>query len=137
MVPGAKKTSRRVGPFLRDESGSFTIETVMWLPVLVFLFCMIADASLMFGKQAQVMRVVQDANRALSVGRLQSDAEVEAYIAQQIAWMTTNAVIATDVTNGVISSTVSIPAGDMTATGFISAFSSLTVSVTAQHLSEA
>lgn len=137
MVPGAKKTTRRVGPFLRDESGSFTIETVMWLPVLVFLFCMIADASLMFGKQAQVMRVVQDANRALSVGRLQSDAEVEAYIAQQIAWMTTNAVIATDVTNGVISSTVSIPAGDMTATGFISAFSSLTVSVTAQHLSEA
>lgn len=137
MVPGAKKTTRRVGPFLRDESGSFTIETVMWLPVLVFLFCMIADASLMFGKQAQVMRVVQDANRALSVGRLQSDAEVEAYIAQQIAWMTTNAVIATDVTNGVISSTVSIPAGDMTATGFISAFSSLTVNVTAQHLSEA
>lgn len=137
MLSGAAKPARKTGPFLRDEKGSVTIEMVMWLPVILFLFCLIADASLIFGKQAQVMRVVQDANRALSVGRLQTDSDAEAYIASQIAWMTDRAVISTSVSGGVISSTVSIPARDMTATGFISTFTSLTVSVTAQHLSEA
>lgn len=136
-MQSAAQNPRRDGSFLRDQAGSATIETVMWLPVIMFIFCMIADASLIFGKQAQVMRIVQDANRALSVGRLQSDAEVEAYIAQNIAWMTDSAVITTEVTDGVISSVVEIPAADMTATGFISAFTSLTVYVSAQHLSEA
>lgn len=137
MLPGARDDSRKVRSFRRDDTGSATIEMVMWLPIIMFIFCLIADASLMFGKQAQVLRIVQDANRALSVGRLQSDMDAEAYIAQQIAWMTQNAIITTEVTAGVISSTVEIPAGDMTATGFISAFRSLTVSVSAQHLSEA
>ena len=136
MLSAAQKP-RRDGTFLRDQSGSATIETVMWLPVIMFIFCLIADASLIFGKQAQVMRIVQDANRALSVGRLRTDADVEAYIAQQIAWITDKAVISTEVTGGVISSVVEIPASDMTATGFISAFTSLTVFVSAQHLSEA
>lgn len=137
MLPAKGTAARRIRPFLHEERGAFTVEAVLWMPVFVFLFCLIADASLIFGKQAQVLRVVQDANRALSIGRFQSDLDAEAYITQQIAWFTQSAIVTTSVTNGVISSTVEIPAGDMTATGFISAFKSLTVSVTAQHLSEA
>ena len=137
MLRAGRRFAGRLGAFIAGERGSFTVEAVMWLPVFMFLFCMIADTSLIFGKQAQVMRIVQDANRALSVGRFQTDAEAEAYIAEQIAWITQDAVVTTSVSSGIITSTVEIPAGDMTATGLISGFRSLTVSVTAQHMSEA
>lgn len=123
--------------FRRAEDGAFTVEAVMWLPVFLFLFCLIADASLIFGKQAQVLRIMQDANRAMSVGRITSADSAESYIAGQISSLTTNAVITTTVSGGVIVSTVEMPAGDLTATGFISSFTDLTIRVTAQHLSEA
>lgn len=137
MASKAATPSKRVRAFRSDESGSFTIEAVLWLPVFMFLFCLIADASLMFGKQAQVLRIVQDANRALSVGRIMTDTDAEAYIQQQMAAFSENAIITTTVVGGVISSTVEIPAGDLTATGLISSFDSLVLSVTAQHMSEA
>lgn len=137
MACAGAMTRGRFRAFRRDEGGSFTIEAVLWLPVFMVLFCLIADASLIFGKQAQVLRIVQDANRALSVGRFTTGADAEAFIRQQMLPFSTNAVITTDIAAGVISSTVEIPAGDLTATGLISSFGSLTVSVTAQHLSEA
>ena len=55
--------------FRRDERGSATIEAVPWLPLFVIFFVMIADVSLVFFRQTEVLRVVQDGNRALSVGR--------------------------------------------------------------------
>lgn len=66
MSPRLKALLKR---FRRDERGSATIEAVLWLPMFVIFFVMIADVSLVFFRQTEVMRVVQDGNRALSVGR--------------------------------------------------------------------
>lgn len=137
MAKHAATLRGQISRFMRAEAGAFTVEAVMWLPVFLFLFCLIADASLIFGKQAQVMRIMQDANRAMSVGRITSADGAETYIQSQIAILSENAVVSTTVSGGVIVSTVEMPAGDLTATGFISSFTDLTIRVTAQHLSEA
>lgn len=137
MAKPAATLHRKIARFGRTEDGTFTVEAVMWLPVFLFLFCLIADASLIFGKQAQVMRIMQDANRAMSIGRITSADGAESYIQSMIATFSENAVVTTTVSSGVIVSTVEMPAGDLTATGFISSFTDLTIRVTAQHLSEA
>lgn len=123
--------------FLEGEAGSVTAEAVMWMPVFALLLGLIVDTSLMFGSQAEALRVVQDANRSLSVGRIMSVDDAEAYILSSINNMSPNASVETTVVNGVISSTLSMPAADITATGMFSGFNTLNVRVTAQHMSEA
>ena len=123
--------------FRKDDHGSATIEAVIWMPVFVMILCLVADSALIFGKQAQVMRVVQDANRAMSIGRLMAPADAQAYVQQRIATLSPNATVATVLQSGVIVTTVTMPSSDLTATGIISAFTSINVRVTAQQMSEA
>lgn len=123
--------------FLRDARGSATIEAVIWFPVFALILCLVADAALIFSKQAQVMRVVQDANRAMSIGRLTSPAEAQTYIRDRIAGISPNAAVVTVVQSGIIISTVTMPSADLTATGFVTPFRGLNVSVTSQQMSEA
>ena len=73
--PGILRFARR---FIRHDNGGVTIEAVLWMPVFVALLCLVADASLIFGRQAEVLRVVQDANRAMSVGKFGTDGDIDA-----------------------------------------------------------
>jgi Flp pilus assembly protein TadG len=123
--------------FRQDDHGSATIEAVIWMPIFVLILCLVADAALIFGKQAQVMRVVQDANRAMSIGRIMNTADAQTYIRQRIATLSPNATVATVLQSGVIVTTVTMPSSDLTATGLISSFTSINVRVTAQQMSEA
>jgi Flp pilus assembly protein TadG len=129
--------------FWRQESGGVTIEAVLWMPVFVALLCLVADASLIFGRQAEVLRVVQDANRAMSVGRFSSDGELdatdvtEAYIKDRISGLAPNATVDTTVTSGVIRTVVTIPSSDLTANTPIGFLDALTIEVAAEHLMEA
>lgn len=128
---------RSVYQFFKDTRGAVSIEMVIWLPVFTLLLGVVADAALIFSKQAQVLRIVQDANRATSIGRLVTSAETEAFIANRISQISPNALIVTTIQAGIISSTVTMPASDLTATSLVAAFSSIDVSVSSQHLSEA
>ena len=128
---------RSVYQFIQDTRGAVSIEMVIWLPVFVLLLGLVSDATLIFSKQAQVLRIVQDANRATSIGRLVSTAETEAFIASRISQISPHATIMTTIQGGIISSTVTMPASDLTATSLIAAFSSIDVSVSSQHMSEA
>lgn len=128
---------RHLDRFARDPRGSATLEAVIWLPIFFLILCIVADASLIFNKQAQVMRVVQDANRAMSIGRLMTTADTQAYIQSRIAAISPNATVTTRLDAGVIITTVTMPSSDLTATTLVAPFSSLNVSVTAQHMSEA
>ena len=56
--------------FLRAEQGASTIEFVIWVPVFALLLGLVADAALIYGGQARILRVVQDGNRAMSIGRV-------------------------------------------------------------------
>ena len=129
----------RLFGFARNEDGSATIETVLWLPFFVALFALIADASLMFNAQASLTRTVQDANRAYSVGILESETEAESYVLARIgadASADADTTIQTTVADGIISTTVSVEAGHFTAIGVFNTFTDLRLTVQAQHMME-
>lgn len=122
--------------FHRKEEGAATVEFVLWLPVIAFLFGLVADTAMIFGGQAQVLRVVQDANRAMSIGLVRDVDDTQNLILAGIVRIAPNASVATTVNGGVIRSTVSIPVTDLTATGLVDTFSDFNVTVFAQHLAE-
>lgn len=126
----------RVRKNARDENGAATVEVVLWMPVIVLLFALVADTAMIFGAQSQVVRVVQDANRALSTGRIRGTDVAQNQIYTRIAAISPNSTVSTTVVDGMILSTVTMPVGDLTATGLVDAFTNFSVRVQAQHLSE-
>lgn len=123
--------------FRKSEDGAFTIEAVLWMPIFIAVLCLVADASMIFGRRAEVLRIVQDANRAMAVGKIRDLPTAETYIMTRIGNFAPNAAIATTVTEGVIRTVVTIPASDLTAAIPFGLPDSLTVSVAAEHLLEA
>jgi len=120
----------------RDERGSATIEAVLWLPMFVIFFVMIADVSLVFFRQTEVLRVVQDANRALSVGRFSGAAETEEYVKTAIAPLTTRAQVTTTVNSGVIDTVALVPVEDLVAVGMFNFLNGYNIAVQSNHYVE-
>ncbi|KKL61604.1 hypothetical protein LCGC14_2193640 [marine sediment metagenome] len=120
----------------RGEEGSATVETVLWLPIFFGLFILMADVSLIFNGQAQILRVIQDANRSYSVGMLETDSATEDYIEDNLQRFSDKVSAKTRLSDGIITSTVTVPAMDLTATKLLSAMTSVTMSITSQHLKE-
>lgn len=78
--------------FRRDESGSFTIEMVIWMPIFAILLAMIMNISMIFFHETQMLRIAQDAVRGFSLGRL-TEAEAEQLIADELAYLNANIAI--------------------------------------------
>jgi Flp pilus assembly protein TadG len=133
MSPRLKALLKR---FRRDERGSATIEAVLWLPMFVIFFVMIADVSLVFFRQTEVLRVVQDGNRALSVGRFGGAAEVEQFVKDTIAPMTTRAQVTTTVNSGVINTKALVPVEDLVAVGMFNFLNGYNIAVQSNHYVE-
>ena len=81
------------------------IEAVLWLPLFFAHFGLMTDAAMVFNGHSRVMRVVQDANRNLSVGRLADEAETEAYIVAALSGLSQNATASTTIVSGVATTT--------------------------------
>ena len=122
--------------FRKDERGSATLEAVLWLPVFISFMVLAADASFIFFGQNQAYRVVQDANRNLSIGRLQSEEEVVDYVVERLASISPNATVTAVIDGGIIASVAKIPVTDLMATSFFSAFLDLELTVGARHFVE-
>ncbi len=120
----------------RGEDGSVTVESVLWLPAFLFIFCLIADASMLFHNQARATRIVQDANRFLSIGRLENETETMDFIRNQLAPVTVNAAVATRIVDDMIETVVRIPSGDLDIIGFATALTSIDVEIRGFHLIE-
>ena len=134
------KLLQPVRRYQQREDGSVTVEFVLWLPILVLLISLTADAALLFGAKANVLRVVQEANRAASIGQLGTVAEMPAgaqdYVRNNIGFMADNATITSVVNGDVISTTVVIPSNDLIATGFLGRLANINVTINAQHMLE-
>lgn len=129
--------SRHVGGFCASERGAVTADAIIWIPVFALLLALISDTSMMFGGEAQVMRVVQDANRAFAVGQFRTTTATQDFVHAQLSDLTPNATVTTTLSGGIIVTTVTFPASDVLATGMISMFTGLTLTVSAEHRSEA
>lgn len=129
----ARRISQR---FLRGESGAATIEAVLWLPFFVMLFAMLVDVSMIFHGQTRVMRIIQDANRNTSIGRLDTPGDTESFILSRLGGFSPHASAATNITAGLVTTTVSVPLADLDVLGVVSAFSDSKLTVRADHLME-
>ena len=127
---------RHIAVFTGRESGTATVEAVLWFPIFIVIFSLMVDAAMIFNGQARVLRVVQDANRNMSIGRLTTTTETEDYVENALAVITSGAVAQSTVTAGVVSTTVTVPAADFQILGFFSALNNLQIGVTAEHLIE-
>ena len=97
---------------------------------------MIADVSMIFNGQARLLRIVQDANRALSVGRLHSTTETEDQIKTALAPLTTDPYVSTTIQNGVITTTASVPASSLDIIGWFAPLLTARVTVKSEHYVE-
>ena len=136
LVQGS--VTRRVTAFFGDDEGAVTVEGVLWLPVYAFFLTLIVDASLMFNGQAQAQRAIQDLNRLASSGFYVTEEEVEERGEAVLSHLSANAEVdaTIDTTSGLISTVATIPAADIMAVGLISKFTSIRVTVSAQHVIE-
>jgi len=83
------------------------------------------------------LRVVQDGNRAFSLGRMADAEEVKAYILSRLAYLEANMEITTTISGGFIMTNLSAPAGQLMPLNIMtSAFDGITIMVSAQHIVE-
>lgn len=121
---------------VKSESGNASIESLFWIPIFVFMLVLIVDASFVFHGKTQALRIIQDNNRAYSVGRLTTPAELEQAVAAEIVRISPNATISSSVTSGIVTTTVSFPAIDMMSVGSIEALQRITISVVSKQYVE-
>ncbi len=126
----------RFGKFGRCQSGTATVESVLWFPIFIVVFGLMVDASMIFNGQAKVLRVVQDANRNMSIGRLKNIEETEAYIETVLASLDIVAEATSTVTAGVVTTNVTLNANQLQILGFFSSLNRLKIGVTADHMIE-
>lgn len=129
----------RMTRFFKRQDGTATVEAVLWFPIFIAVFGLMVDAAMIFHGQSKVLRVVQDANRNLSIGRLDNDAEVIAYINTELAEVgvtPSRTEALSDATSGIVSTLVVIPASEFQLLGYFSVITNMEVPVTAQHMRE-
>lgn len=131
-----QKINSLIRAFGKSQDGSATVEAVLWFPFLIAAFTLIVDASMIFHNQSHVMRVIQDGNRLLSVGRYDENTETEDFIEQALANLSQNVEVGTVVDNGIIVTSVRVPAGDLDVIGWFSGLANVTLTVTAEHYFE-
>ena len=131
-----KFISQKIRAFVDDDSGTATVESLLWMPIFFFLFVLITDASFIFYGKAQALRIIQDGNRAYSVNRFDSDSEASAYIQARLRTLSPKATARTTVTNGVITTNATLDARELMAVGSIPNFGDGEVTLTLQQFQE-
>lgn len=126
----------RISRFLRREEGSSTIEAVLWLPVFIAFFVLVADGSFLFFGQNKVYQIIQDANRTLSVGYLSTTDDVVNYVQARLTDYAPHATVTSTIDQGIVTTQVSVPGSDLVATGLFTAFLNLNIVARASHYLE-
>ena len=121
---------------LRDESGAATIEAVLWLPVLFLVFGVAVDFAMVFHGQSQALRIIQDANRNVSIGRLNTLSETETFVESRLTNLSTHVNAVSAISSGVVTTTVTMPIADLQMLGLFRGFNTGTITVSAEHLIE-
>jgi Flp pilus assembly pilin Flp len=108
----------RVEEFKKDEDGAATIEAVLWLPIFIVLIGAAVDITMIFHAHSRVLRVVQDVNRAMSVGRITDEATAQDTMVNMLpSYPDVSAFV--NVSDGIITSQVSVPVSSVLAIGMV------------------
>lgn len=132
-----RRQTRHLSRFFFDEEGSATIESVIWLPIFALLLAFIMNVSIVFFNESQMLRVVQDGNRAFSLGRMEDAVEVENYILSRLAYLEADMTIRTTISGGVVMTELVVPAGNLMPLKLMSGvFDGVRIRVSAQQIVE-
>lgn len=72
--------SRILRRFAKCEDGGVLVENIIWIPVFLSLFAMIADASIMFMNHARVKKVLQEGSREMAIGQLEECSDLVTWL---------------------------------------------------------
>ena len=123
--------------YLQSEDGSYTIESVIWFPMYMFITALIINVSMVFFTESQLLRVVQDGNRSFSVGRVTTRSAVEQYITERLAYLEANPDVSSQLVYGIIYTDLRIPVTAlMPFTVLDTFFETTTILVSAQQIVE-
>lgn len=122
--------------FRRSEDGSFTIETVIWMPIFAILLAIVMNLSMVFYYESQMLRISQDAVRAFSLGRF-TEAEAENYISVRLAHIDAEIDIDVRQVGFIAQAIVSSNAGELMPFDLMSsAFEGVPIGVSTQYIIE-
>lgn len=138
---GMRAKARTVANFSKCESGAATVEVVLWMPFLLLLIALIADASFLFNRQAQMYRTVQDVNRAYAARQLDTteqvrDILIDLYNPVSLEVQADSHLDTSQIASGVIRTSLSIPARDVVSIGIIANLTNLNLTVSSQMYRE-
>ena len=136
MLTFVTVTCRHLKAFATCESGSSTIEAVVWVPLITYLMTMVADFSFVFYGKANALQLVQDSNRALSVGQVSTTAEVEDLVRKGMGAGAENIVVQTQVDRGIIRTELLVPASVFATVRAVPGLSQIKVAITSQQFLE-
>jgi Flp pilus assembly protein TadG len=128
--------------FARDERGSVTVESVLWLPVFLAFLGIAVDASVIFSNRSLILRTIQDANRMLAIGRFDNEADTEQFVQDNLQVCPLGVcppevtVTTTTDATGVITTRVEVPAEMIDAIGLFGLLTGFNVAAEAEYMSE-
>jgi Flp pilus assembly protein TadG len=133
----APRRRRLISRFRQSENGAVTVETVLWLPFFILFMFGVGELGLVFHGQARVLEIAQDTNRAVSVGRFATTTEAEDWAEAALSPFSDEIVATTTVDKGIITTVVTISAGDLAGNiGIFSMLARFDMKVTAQQVWE-
>ena len=127
---------RSMKRFIKQSGGTATVETVLWFPLIIAIFGLMLDVAMIFHGQAKVLRIVQDANREFSIGRITTTASTETTIENNLTALGITATATTTQVAGTAFTVVDVPANQLQVLGYFSAFSGLSIQVADEYLIE-
>ncbi len=134
----------RMRRFNTDEDGSYTIEFVIWMPIFAILLAIVMNLSMIFYYESQMLRVVQDATRAFSLGRFivtqdtpPADVQAEQYILSNLAFTGADLDVDVRTGGGVVQTVVSTNAAELMPFRLMrGAFDGIPIGVSTQYIIE-
>ncbi len=127
----------RLRNFCKSTSGSFTIESVIWIPMFFILVSFAMNVSMVFFNEAQILRVVQSVSRQHSLGLYRSDVEARADLSARLAYLNANIGVDASKTFNLATASVQVTASDMMPMPFLRVpFEGLTLQIASNHAVE-
>lgn len=134
----ARRVKRRASRHLLEEAGAMTVEFVIWFTTFILILGVVLDAAMVLYGRTSALKVVQDANRLRSIGQIETSVGTTAFIQDVLTRnITDDAVVASTVTAGILTSSAEFPIRDLELFGFLSGLSgNFTIKVGAQQMVE-
>jgi TadE-like protein len=131
-VRSPKSLLRRM---VRDEGGAATVEAILWLPMFFYILALSVDVTMVFHGYSRIIRVVEDVNRGLSVGRIKTIDEGKTRI---VATLSNYKGVVSDIKiiDNVIVTNVSVPVSSLAFLGAVKPMMDKSVLVKTQQFVE-